>query len=446
VQSDYDVIVIGAGFAGVTAARECSNRGLSALILEGRDRIGGRTHTAALSSGEKVDLGGTYVHWIQPHLWAEVTRYGLEDALVDAGEDVDEVCAPTADGLKWSSFQEHREREKRLLTEFYGPTRRVFPKPYQPLLMKDEVKKFDISLEERLGQMNVSADDDAFLRSLFLCQCGVDLSEGSFLAMARWYALSGYDFEAMDLVLLRSKFKNGTVTLLSVILDDSGAVLRLSTTVTEIEAGRQNVSVKTSDGERFVGSACVVATPSGAWADLKFSPPLPDYRLAPARARSLQTPGNASTKALLRGERRRFYFLPEFGHPIGYLWTVEKRSDDVQMVQVYQGPGMRNAADAAEMTAAIKDLLPHVEVLELVTGTFYGDDPFSRGGFPMYRAGVLSRDEPPVRLARPEGRVVFATGDISQFWNSFIDGAIESGIRAGRHVRDILGGTRRASA
>jgi monoamine oxidase len=74
----------------------------------------------------------------------------------------------------------------------------------------------------------------------------------------------------------------------------------------------------------------------------------------------------------------------------------------------------------------------------MVSGKYYADDPLSRGAWPMYRAGVLTREEPPLRLARPEGRLVFATADISSFWTSFIDGAIESGLRAGRQVREIL--------
>jgi hypothetical protein len=41
------------------------------------------------------------VHWIQPHVWSEITRYGLEDALADAATEIDDVCAPVADGLRW---------------------------------------------------------------------------------------------------------------------------------------------------------------------------------------------------------------------------------------------------------------------------------------------------------------------------------------------------------
>jgi len=43
----YDVIVVGGGFAGVTAARECALQGRRTLLLEARDRLGGRTHLPA---------------------------------------------------------------------------------------------------------------------------------------------------------------------------------------------------------------------------------------------------------------------------------------------------------------------------------------------------------------------------------------------------------------
>ena len=72
-----DVIVIGGGFAGVTAAREASLRGRSVLLLEARDRLGGRTWTAPWGD-LRIELGGGWVHWHQPHTFSEITRGGLE--------------------------------------------------------------------------------------------------------------------------------------------------------------------------------------------------------------------------------------------------------------------------------------------------------------------------------------------------------------------------------
>jgi monoamine oxidase len=439
MEFDYDVIVIGAGFAGLTAARELSIRGLSTMILEARDRIGGRTHTFTMASGDTVDLGGGHVNWTEPHLWSEVTRYGLEDELIDAGETIDHVCTPTAEGLKWCTPGEHYRREKALFETVFEPSRRVFPKPFRPLLMSDELAKYDISLEERLGQIGLSADDAAFLRSLFTTECGADLSEGSYLSLMRWYALAGHDYDRTVQTLFGYKFRHGTVTLANAIMDESTAELKLSTPVTDVAWNDDGVRVVTSRGEKLTAKVCIVATPSGVWADLNFAPELPEHRLKVSRERALQNPATSNIKLMLKGEPRRFYMIPELGHPIGMIWTAWMKSHDVQLAQAFQSPTMRDAADPVEVTAAVKDLLPHVEVLEVVSGTFYTDDPFSRGGYPMYRTGVLTREQPSLRLAEPEGRLVFATADISQFWNSFIDGAIESGIRAAQHVRHMLG-------
>src|SRR5699024_2533713 len=72
-----DVIIVGAGFAGLTTARELSRQGLDVLVLEARDRIGGRTWTDS-RLGQDLEMGGTWVHWSQPHAWAEGSPYGLE--------------------------------------------------------------------------------------------------------------------------------------------------------------------------------------------------------------------------------------------------------------------------------------------------------------------------------------------------------------------------------
>ncbi len=75
--ADADVVVIGAGFAGLVAARELGRAGLGVRVLEARDRVGGRTWTDR-RLGHDLELGGTWVHWVQPHTWAEMTRYGRE--------------------------------------------------------------------------------------------------------------------------------------------------------------------------------------------------------------------------------------------------------------------------------------------------------------------------------------------------------------------------------
>lgn len=98
----YDVIVIGAGYAGLTAVRDLTLSGLKVLLLEARDRIGGRTFTATID-GHHFEMGGTYVHWTQPNVWKEIARYSMQssvEAVVDLEQGVTGVSVRSPAGLK----------------------------------------------------------------------------------------------------------------------------------------------------------------------------------------------------------------------------------------------------------------------------------------------------------------------------------------------------------
>ncbi|WP_160110951.1 flavin monoamine oxidase family protein, partial [Mycolicibacterium houstonense] len=60
IPGSTDVVVVGAGFAGLSAARALVRLGHQVVVLEGRDRVGGRSSTATIA-GVPVDLGGTFV-------------------------------------------------------------------------------------------------------------------------------------------------------------------------------------------------------------------------------------------------------------------------------------------------------------------------------------------------------------------------------------------------
>ena len=87
------------------------------------------------------------------------------------------------------------------------------------------------------------------------------------------------------------------------------------------------------------------------------------------------------------------------------------------------------------MQAALRAWLPDVEVLEVASHDWVADD-LSGETWPMQRAGQLT--ESLVELQRPEGRVFLAGSDYANGWAGFIDGAIESGMRAGRDVHALL--------
>src|ERR1700733_3169368 len=105
----YDVIVVGGGFAGVTAARECSLRGRSTLLLEARDRLGGRTWNAQWNGG-RVEYGGAWVHWHQPHTFSEITRAGLSTQI---GLDAQRAHWHVGDERRTGSIEQRDEIAQR---------------------------------------------------------------------------------------------------------------------------------------------------------------------------------------------------------------------------------------------------------------------------------------------------------------------------------------------
>jgi len=74
---DVDVCIVGAGFAGLAAARHLKRAGRSVVVLEARDRVGGRVFARTLPDGTRIDVGGTWVGVGQDRIQAMIAEYGL---------------------------------------------------------------------------------------------------------------------------------------------------------------------------------------------------------------------------------------------------------------------------------------------------------------------------------------------------------------------------------
>ena len=129
----HDVVVVGGGFAGVTAAREAARDGRSVLLLEGRDRLGGRTWTAPWN-GHQIEYGGGWVHWHQPHTFSEITRAGLT---VELSGDPDVTAWYVGDERRTGTIAERDAIANSGWLQFVDGVERSLPNPHDPTLAID---------------------------------------------------------------------------------------------------------------------------------------------------------------------------------------------------------------------------------------------------------------------------------------------------------------------
>ena len=71
------ILVIGAGMAGLTAARKLVESGMQVMVLEARNRVGGRIHTIC-EDGEIIELGAEFIHGHPTELWSLIEEADLE--------------------------------------------------------------------------------------------------------------------------------------------------------------------------------------------------------------------------------------------------------------------------------------------------------------------------------------------------------------------------------
>jgi protoporphyrinogen oxidase len=111
-----DVVVIGAGMAGLTAARALAEAGLKVLVVEAQDRIGGRIWTRHVGD-EAIELGAEFVHGRPPELWALIEEAGLETYERDGSQ----VCFEDGALSDCSSAMEQVFEPLEKLEDFAGP-------------------------------------------------------------------------------------------------------------------------------------------------------------------------------------------------------------------------------------------------------------------------------------------------------------------------------------
>jgi monoamine oxidase len=425
----HDVIVVGGGFAGVTAAREAALRGRSVLLLEARDRLGGRTWTAEWA-GTSIEYGGAWVHWHQPHTWSEITRAGIDVAL---SADADVAGWYVGDERRSAAMGERDAIARRGWDSFVDGVEAALPKPHDPLSAIDRLARFDrMSIAERLGELGLSQEEREVAAAEMESLAHAPLEDAGAVSVLRWHALSGYSLALTQFAGGRVTMVGGTRALLEAIANAAPFERRLGAAVAGIAQQNGRVEVETRDGAAFAGRALVVAVPINALGSIEFTPQLDDSKLQAIAlgqsSRGIKIFIHARGEALVQNSIRP-------GHPFGYLDTEVLFDDGTQLMIGFGIDAERcDPANLPEVQRQLDAILPGYEVLDATAHDWLADE-FSRGTWAIHRPGWYEHHHAAMRL--PEGRVVLAGSDLANGWAGFIDGAIESGLRAGAHAAAI---------
>jgi monoamine oxidase len=419
----YDVIVVGGGFAGVTAARECASRGRRTLLLEARDRLGGRTWSGDWN-GFPIEYGGAWVHWHQPHTFSELTRAGLSVAVSgDTGRAHWHVGAERRTG----TIGERDAIARRGWDRFVDGVREALPQPHAPLAALPELARFDrLTIAERLAQLELDEEERDVLAAELESVAHGRLTEAGAVSILRWHALSGYSLELTQFTGGRVTIDGGTGALLAAIAGAADFDRRLATPVAAVVRHDTDVEVHTRDGDTFVASAAVVAVALNALAGIDFSPALPEDKQRAIElgqaSRGIKVMIHARGEDVLQNSLR-------YPHPFGYLSSETLLGDGTQLMIGFGGDAEGcDPADLAGMQASLDRTLPGYEVLDATAHDWLADE-FSRGTWAIHRPGWYEHHHAAMR--RPEGNVILAGSDLANGWAGFIDGAIESGLHAG---------------
>jgi monoamine oxidase len=426
---DFDVIIAGGGFSGLTAARELRLLGYKVLIIEARERLGGRTWVDR-RLGTDLEMGGTYVHWYQPHVWSEITRYGLELTSAPLAEKVFWITGGEAISAPAFEFKKKlRMTVERIMREGIE----YIPFPYDPLY-SEKLKAIDhMTAEQFLKQFNLSQEEYDILHGWMASDYSGSLEKGAATQILRWWAFSQGNWDTHSAMVSTYRLKKGTKALIDSIANDCKAEFRLGKKVKKIEHYEYHVRVECMDGTFFTGKAAIVTVPLTTLPMIEFSPALSKEKRKSAHEG--QTSSGVKVWAKVKGRMEPFDAIAPGSYPLNSVHVDRYVDGDSILVGFGPSSALLNPYDKSAVEKALQYWIPDLEVLEC-TGHDWVNDEFTKETWPTLRPYQLTAYHKEWNTS--EGSIFLAGTTYANGWAGFIDGAIETGITSSRKVHDYL--------
>jgi len=445
---EADVCVVGAGYAGLTAARRLAQHGKAVAVLEARDRVGGRIWTEQLADGTPIDRGGawlapkhdamfdlareldvsTYKTWVNgAHLLVDGDRTHRYTGLIPK---INPVAILTIAVAQWKIDR----MAKQVPVEAPWTAKRASEWDSHSIAWWMDRSGIRSTIGRELFEMAVQGlfpgdlNDVSFLNLLFLTK-----AHGSLEAL---FSIEGGNQETL--------VDGGAGTMAHRIAGDLGDAVHLNAPVRSITQHDDHVTVESQD---VVISArhAVVTVPPALALEISFDPELPDDRLTLYR-NSVAGPESKTLVVYDEPFWRTDGFSGQTSQPgsaaeLTIDASPQSGSPGVLASFTFGPTALRvDALDPVERRALVLDALtarlgPRAATPAEYVETAWWEQEWSRGcSMSHFRPGMLTRYGQLLR--EPFGRVHWAGTETATTSYGGMDGAVRSGERAAAEILD----------
>ena len=444
-QLESDVCVVGAGYAGLTAARRLSQAGQSVTVLEARDRVGGRVFTQRTAAGALVDMGGTWLgvgqdaaHDLAKELGVTTFKTWVAgDSIIHfKGKPVRyrgliPKIGPVAIATLGVGMARIDAMAKKIPLEspWDAPKAAAWDRTSAGAWIMSHVPRGvarDLLLTVVAGLLTCDPSEVSLLHFLYLVRSADGLNP--LLSVE-----GGYEEDMMT---------GGAGAMAATMAAELGDAVRLSAPVRRVTQDDANVVVE-ADGLRVRARRLIVAVPPSLANDIDFTPALPaDHAHLLERA-----PAGAVIKTVVVYDEPFWRNDGISGETVSVDSPVnislDSSTEDAEfglMSAYVMGPNARRMGALAESERhqiVVRELTNRLgpkassplEVIQLDWTT----ERWSKGGMISHLApGVLTQFGRTLR--EPAGRIHFAGTETATLRHGTIDGAIRSGERAAKEV------------
>ncbi|HET8979611.1 MAG TPA: NAD(P)/FAD-dependent oxidoreductase [Solirubrobacteraceae bacterium] len=397
------VIVIGAGLAGLAAADALCREGCEILVLEARDRVGGRVCSVPFGDAV-VERGAEFILPGNSAVTAAASRLGL--SLVRKGTR-------------------------------YGDREPVGEAPLSPEAVRAGVEHLQSlprtageTVEALLARSALDPATVAAIRARLEVTCAHPASDLDAGVLGE----GGSAFGAFDTHTVAGGNGRLAEALAALLVTET---VRLSAPATAVRWAEDAVTV-TAGGRAYSADRAVIAVPASVIGEIAFDPPLPDTKArALRRVRygqaaklfvALRAPAAPSATLSVPGRFWCYTQLAADGRPASYVAAFAGTAQALSQLEVTAGP--RRWLDA------LAALRPDLELDGgSATLSTWADDPWVRGAYSAPAAAAPLDD---AELRRPVGRLAFAGEHTAGSEHGTMEGALRSGVRA---AHDMLSAT-----